>query len=509
MSNSKRIAKNTFFLYIRMFLMMGITLYTSRVVLKELGISDYGIYSIVGGVVAMLGVLNAAMATATQRYLSFDMGKADPVQLNKTFSATLSIHIGIAILILFLTETLGLWYINYKMVFPAEKYFAVNIVYQFSVLTLLISIIQVPYNALILARERMKVYAYVSILEAILKLLIVFILGAFGLDKLIVYAALTFFVALLIRIVYQIYCRKQFPESKFHFEWNKSYFKELISYSGWNLFGSLASIGRNQGSNVVLNLFFGTVINASYGITNQVQTAVSLFVTNFQTALNPQIIKNYAKRDYEMMHKLICKGSKLSFFLVLLLFFPLYYNIDFILNLWLVKVPEHSSVFIKLSLIVILIDCLSGPLMVGSQATGKIKYYQIVVGSILLMNLPISYYLLKSGINKPEIVYYVSICMSLLAFVFRVLFLRQMIDFPVKYYIKNVIFNLLIIMILCVGIFNTIIPLILDLEGVKGFLISSFVIIIISILLIIIIGLDKEEKLFLKSSVSRKILNKN
>jgi len=508
MSDSKKIAKNTFFLYIRMFLIMGITLYTSRVVLKELGVSDYGIYSIVGGVVAMLGVLNSAMATATQRYLSYDIGNANSEQLKKTFSATLSIHIGIAIFILFLTESLGLWYINYKMVFPTEKYLAVNVVYQFSILTLLVSIIQVPYNALILARERMKVYAYVSVIEAALKLLIVFMLGLFGKDKLIVYSVLTFTVALLIRMIYQVYCRKQFPESKFHFEWNKEYFKELISYSGWNLFGSVAVICRNQGNNMVLNLFFGTIVNASYGITNQVQAAVTLFVTNFQTALNPQIIKSYASKDYQRMYKLICKGSKLSFFLVLFLFYPLYYNIEFILSNWLEKVPDYSNVFIRLSLVVVLIDCLSGPLMVGSQATGKIRNYQIVVGAIIFFNLPISYCLLKYTLGSPETVYYVSICMSMLAFIFRILFLQKMINFPIRYYLKNVILVLLIVVLISSGIYKIVIPTIINLGGFIGFFYSSIFIVFTSAILISVIGLDKEEKQFIKSIILKKFLKK-
>lgn len=492
-----------------MFLITGITLYTSRIVLKELGVSDFGIYSIVGGIVAMLGVLNSAMATATQRYLSFDLGLGDFEKLKRTFCATLSIHIGIAIFVLILTETLGLWYVNNKMVFPQNRLYAVNVIYQFSIFTLLLSIVQVPYNALILARERMKVYAYVSIIEASLKLMIVFMLGVFGSEKLITYSILTFVVAFIVRIIYQIYCRRHFPESKFQFKWEVDYFRELVSYSGWNLFGSIAVICRNQGSNMLLNLFFGTVVNASYGITNQVQAAVSMFVTNFQSALNPQIIKSYALDDKERMYDLICKGSKLSFFLVLLMFFPLYYNIDYILSIWLVNAPEYSNKFIRLALIVIGIDCLSGPLMVGAQATGKIKYYQIVVGFILFLNLPLSYVLLKGGFARPEIVYYVSITMSILAFAFRIVFLKKMIMFPVGYYFRHVILVICLIVLICVGIYTFCIPSILTMSGLRGFVFSSALIFIVSILLIIILGLNVQERAFLTGFFSKDVKNKS
>jgi len=262
---------------------MGITLYTSRIVLEELGVSDYGIYNLVGGIVAMIGFFNGAMSTATQRYLSHDIGKGNYQQLKKTFSATLTVHFGIAILGLILAETLGLWYVNYKQTY------AVNVVFQFSILTFLLSIIQVPYNSLIMAHERMKVYAYMSILEAILKLGAVFTLMLISTNKLVIYAGLTFVVSLVVRILYQMYCRKEFEESKYHFAYDGLYFRELISYSGWNLFGNIAAVAKGQGLNLVLNLFFGTVVNAAYAITNQMASAVNLFASNLQMAFNPQI----------------------------------------------------------------------------------------------------------------------------------------------------------------------------------------------------------------------------
>ena len=249
------------------------------------------------------------MSSATQRYLSFDIGTGDFARLKKTFSITLTIHFGIALLSLIIAETLGLWYVNYKMVFPEDRLFAVNVVYQFSVLTFLFKIIQVPYNALIIARERMSLYAYVSILEAVLKLAIVFLLVYFGTDKLITYAVLTFSVAFIIRMIYQVYCRRKFAESRYQFQYDKKYYKELISYSGWNFLGNVAFYGKNQGVNIVLNLFFGTVVNAAYGVTNQVFGAVNLFVSNFQLALNPQIIQNYSQGNLKQVHYLISQRS--------------------------------------------------------------------------------------------------------------------------------------------------------------------------------------------------------
>ncbi|MFA4980380.1 MAG: MATE family efflux transporter, partial [Sphingobacterium sp.] len=263
---------------------MGVTLYTSRVVLGALGVSDYGIYNVVGGIVAMMAFLNSAMATATQRYLSYDIGRNNPLQLQKTFSATLTVHYFIAFLIFVVGETIGLWYINYKMNYPIERTFAVNVVFQFSLFTLFLDIIQVPYNALILARERMNVYAYVSILEAVLKLLVAYLLLWYGMDKLILYSILTFCLVFIIRNIYKFYCKRNFQESKFKFEYDRQYLVELVSFSGWNLFGTMSLVFKNQGINMVLNLFYGTFVNAAYGIAMQLQGAVNQFVSNFQVA---------------------------------------------------------------------------------------------------------------------------------------------------------------------------------------------------------------------------------
>lgn len=453
MSGSKTIAKNTLFLYFRMLLVMAVSLFTSRIVLRELGVSDYGVYSLVGGIVAMFGFFNSAMSSATQRYLSFDIGKANPQKLQKTFSATLTIHTGIAVLVLILAETLGLWYINYKMVFPPERTFAVNVVYQFSILSFLLGIIQVPYNALIIARERMNVYAYVSVLEVSLKLIIVFLLVYFGSDKLITYAILTFLVSFIIRIVYQVYCRRNFKESKYRFEYDKTYYRELMSYSGWNLFGNIAAVARGQGNNIVLNLFFGVIANAAYGITMVVQGAVSAFITNFMVAVNPQITKTFAKGDLGSMHRLINRSSKFSFLLALLLISPIILHIEFILKLWLVNPPKFSAEMISVALLCMLVDTLSGPLMTGIQATGKIKSYQAVVGILVFLNLPISYLILKFNLSaSPVIIFKVWLGISLVSLFLRLYYLKIQANYSLRSFFKEVLLQVIGIAVLSYSI---------------------------------------------------------
>lgn len=505
MSSTQLIAKNTIFLYVRMILVMGVSLYTSRIVLQQLGVSDYGLYSLVGGVVALFGFFNSAMSSATQRYLSFDIGKGDENRLQKTFSATLSIHFGISLLVLILAETIGLWYVNYKMIFPAERSLAVNIVYQFSIFTSLLGIIQVPYNALIIAREQMNVFAYVSIVEVILKLIIVFMIVFFGSDKLIGYSILTFVVAFIIRTFYQMYCRKNFKESRYHFEYDKFFFSELISYSGWNLFGNIAGVARGQGVNIVLNYFFGTLMNAAYGITMQVQSAVSIFVTNFQIAVNPQIIKTYSKGELNSTHRLISNSTKYSFFLMLLIVSPIIINTEYVLYLWLKTPPPDTVTFVQLVLGIVLIDCLSGPMMTGAQATGNIKWYQIIVGTLVFLNLPVSWLLLKMGCDA-YIVYVVYIVISFLSLQFRLYFLRKMMQFDVAEYYKQVLSRVGLLTASLLGIYIYLKHEDIKADSILSFTVHSVIIIIVMLLLIVVVGTTKNERRLAVDYLKYKIL---
>lgn len=505
MSTHKTIAKNTMFLYIRMFLIMGITLYTSRIVLYELGISDYGVYNLVAGIVSMMGFFNAAMSSATQRYLAFDIGKNDMLKLQKTFSTSLAIHFGIGILILILAETIGVWYINNKMVFPQERTFAVNVVYQFSILTFFVGIIQVPFNALIIARERMNIYAYLSLIEVVLKLIIVFILVYLGADKLISYSILVFTVTVLIALCYQIYCRNQFLESRFILQKDKTYYKELISYSGWNLFGNIAAVSRGQGINILLNLFFGTVVNAAYAITNQVVGSVNLFVTNLQMAFNPQIIKSYSQGNFQETENLIFQGSKISFFLMLILVMPILLNTDFVLNLWLDEVPEYTISFVQLALIGILIDSLSGTLMTGVQATGNIKWYQIIVGVLVFMNLPSAYFVLKLGF-EPYIVLVISIIISIFSLQFRLYFLKRLMKINLAVYYKTVFFKTILVSLLSFSVVFFMKKHLSLNVGLSYFIVQSFFLVIVTLIFIICFGLNKKERELLKKLMKNKLV---
>ena len=489
--NNRRIAKNTIMLYFRMILTMLVSLYTSRIVLNTLGVEDYGIYNVVGGVVTMFAFFNSAMSSATQRFLSYEIGKGDFVQLRKTFNATQIIHIAIGVLIFILAETVGLWFVKTYLVIPPERLEAAIWVYHFSVLSFMVSIIQVPYNATIIAHERMNVYAYVSILEVALKLLIVFILTWITYDKLKLYGILHFAVVFVIAAIYRIYTRKNFEESKFEVVRDKKLYRTLVSYSGWNLFGNIAGVAKGQGVNILLNMFYGPVINAARGVAMQVQSAVNSFVSNFQMAVNPQIIKSYAADEIEYMASLVIRSSKFSFYLLYLLSLPIIIETDQILKLWLKTVPEYSSIFTILVLVIILIDSVSGPLMTAIQATGKIKVYQAVVGSLLTLILPISYILLKQGYS-PEVTLYVNIVISIIALSFRIYLVWKILEFPILRFIQEVILKNIVIVLLSLSI-----PLLIR-YNMSDDLVRLIIIVLVTMIwnsiVIYSIGLNKSEK---------------
>ncbi len=489
--NSKRIAKNTGMLYIRMLLTMAVSLYTSRIVLNTLGVEDFGIYNVVGGFVTMFGFLNSAMASATQRFLSFEIGKKDFAQLAKIFSMSVNIHFIIALVILFLAETVGLWFVNTQLTIPAERMVAANWVYQFSILAFMVSVVSVPYNAAIIAHERMNVFAWVSIIEVSLKLLIVFILQWLGLDKLKLYAILIFGVALIIRLIYGVYCNRNFKESKFMFFWDKSLFKMLLSYAGWNLWGNAAAVVMAQGVNILLNIFFGPVVNAARGIAYQIRSAVNSFVTNFQMAMNPQIIKSFATNDLKYMHQLIYQGAKYSFFLLFALSLPILLEAEIILKIWLKIVPEYTVVFTKLVIINILIDSISGPLMTAAQASGKIKLYQGVVGGLLLFILPISYVFLKFGF-EPEVTLYVSICISIAALYARLIIISPLVNLSIVEFSKNVIFKIVPVAILAIILPFSIIYFLP--QGFYRIIISGFASMVSVVFTIYLVGLSRAEQ---------------
>ena len=498
-ANNKRIAKNTILLYFRMFLTMGVSLYTSRIVLNTLGVEDFGIYNVVGGVVIMFSFLNSSMSSATQRFLSFELGKGDYAQLKKVFSMSVNIHAVIAIAIFILAETIGLWFLNTKLNISEGRMEAANWVYQFSVLSFMLTVMGVPYNATIIAHERMNVYAWVSIIEVVLKLAIVFALVWFGVDKLKLYAVLVLGVTIVTWTIYRFYCKQHFAESKYRFAWDRSLFKTLMNYAGWNLFGNIASVAYNQGINIMLNIFFGPVINASRGIAYQVNGAVSGFVSNFQMSMNPQIVKSYAANDIKYMHQIIFQGAKYSFFLLFILSLPILLETEIILKTWLKIVPEYTVIFTRLAIINVLIDCVSGPLMTAAQASGRIKKYQAIVGGLLLLILPVSYLLLKLGF-PPQSTLYVSISISVIALFARLFIISPLVNLSILTFVRSVIFRVLLVAGVAV-----LFPLIVK-QSIGNEFIQFFVVCISSVLSVVLsiywLGLRVEEQLFMKNKAS-------
>lgn len=497
--NNKRIAKNTLLLYFRMLLTMAISLYTSRLVLATLGEIDYGIYNVVGGFVTMFAVISGAMTTATQRFLSFEIGKKEGGDVHSVFSTAVIIHLILGLIILLCAETIGLWFLNNYMNFPEERYVAANWVFQFSVLTFIINVVSVPYNAAIIAYERMKAFAYVSIIEVTLKLLVVYLLIISSSDKLILYSILLALIAIAIRIVYGVYAKRNFKECNFDWSWDRMYGKNVMAFVSWNLIGSLAGVAKEQGINVILNIFFGAAVNAARGISYQVSGALNGFVNNFQLAMNPQIVKSYASNDKDNMFKLVFRGSKFSYLLILTLSLPVIIEAPFILKIWLKEVPEYTIIFLRLVLIIALIDSLSGTLITTMHASGKVKDYQIIVGGISLLTLPIAYVILKLG-YPPYAAMYVGILISIICHFARLLLLKRSVYFPVSLFIKNVTVRVSIISLL-----SLIIPVFVFLyvnESWFSFLLVCLISFISTSFFSYSIGLTRNEKVFVINKLS-------
>ena len=463
-SANKRIAKNTLVLYVRMLFTMGISLFTSRVILQTLGVEDYGISSVVGGVISMFTFINAAMVSSTQRYLNFELVRGDANQLRSVFSTSLQIHALIALAIIVLSETVGLWFLNEKLVIPEARMNAAMWVYQCSILSCAVSIMSTPYNAVIVAHEKMSAFAYISILDVSLKLLVVYLLVVLPFDKLIILSILTLLVQLFIRYIYTLYCHRHFPESYFQFRFNKTLFKEMFGFAGWSFWGNLAAILYTQGLNMMLNIFFGPIVNAARGIAVQVQSAVQQFVGGFQTALNPQITKNYASNNLPQMHSLMFRSARFSFLLLFFLSLPVLMETNFILTLWLKTVPDDAVIFTQIMICISLIYTTANPCIIANQATGKVKIYQMVVGGILLLILPISYVVLKLGAPAYS-VFIVHFCIESLAQFSRMYMLRKLIHLPLWQYMKNIYIPIVSTVAIAI-----ILPLVVRMQVAEGWL---------------------------------------
>ena len=396
-ANNKRIAKNTVYLYIRMFISMSVSLYTSRVILQTLGVEDYGIYNVVGGVVAMFGFINATMSSATSRFLTFELGKGTTDKLKETFNSSFWVHVIIAVIIFLLSETIGLWFLVNKMVIPEGREMAAHIVYQLSILSTIISITQVPYNATLIAHEKMDIYAYVEMVNVFLRLLILYILVIVDFDKLILYGILTMAISTGIALFYRFYCVRHYPECRIRFGAKKEIVKPMLSFSGWDFYGNMTVTARTQGVSMLLNVFFGPVMNAAAGISASVQNAVMAFAGNVNTAVRPQIIKYYAVGDYKKMESLINNACKLNFLVMVMLIVPLCFEIDYILKLWLGNVPAMSNIFCILTLSFNLFANMSFLVNLGNHAAGKIFRPSVINGTLYIMVVPVSYISFQLG----------------------------------------------------------------------------------------------------------------
>lgn len=503
--NNKRIAKNTMMLYIRMFVMLAIGLYTSRIVLDVLGVSDYGIYNIIGGVVVLFSFINNALISATQRFLNYNLGKGNTDEVHRVFCMSMNAYFLLSVFFVILAETLGLWFVNTQLNIPLERYNAALYVYQFTILTFIVNLLRIPYNASIIAYEKMNFYAYISLVEVILKLLVVYLLFITSYDKLVIYALLYAIIPILMNIVYKLYCNHNFHTTKYRFIWDEKIFTSLFSFSGWSLFGSLANMSAQQGINILINIFFGVTANAAIGIANQVTTQVYQFISNFQIAFQPQIVKLYAANEIESLNKLIFRSAKMSFYMMFVLTLPIMLRTQDILEFWLVEVPNNTAIFCQLILGFLLIECISAPLWMTVQATGKIKKYQLLMALCIFINFPLTLIVYRMGMPVYA-AWIIRIIVNIITLIVRCRYMSDNLNFPVKYFLKNVINPIVIVSL--IGIIISYIMSIFFQHSLTDIVMLILLSIITSITVIYRLGLDSSERNFISNVLFKKILKK-
>ena len=500
--NSRRIARNTVLLYFRMLLTLLVGLFTTRVIVSSLGKPDFGTYGAVAGVVAMFGIFTNSMGSAISRFITFEMGntKAD---LGKTFSTALSIQILLAVAIALIAEPVGLWWISHKMVIEPGRLNAARWVFQFTIINFAIQLVSVPYNADIIAHERMDAFAWISILEALGKLGVAYAIMVSPFDRLISYSALLAVVSLITRGAYGVFCNRHFPESRAGIHLDKETFGRMFAFAGWNTIGAGAGILRDQGGNQLLNLFFGPIANASWSLAAQVNGAAQKFVTSFTTAINPQITKSCAAGDKEYMMRLIFRGSRMSVWLLLLIVYPIIFNTGFLVDLWLGKglAPEGTVTFIRLVLVYLMVEAVSYTMVTAMLSTGKIRDYQLLVGGLLLMNVPVDYILLKAG-APAETIYYVAIAIGILCLFARLFMLRKMTGLDIGRFLREVLLREIAVAGLALAT-----PLALrnlPLGGWAAFLTSSLATDLVAAVLIWRLGLDADERHIISHKLVRR-----
>lgn len=504
--NTKRIAKNTLMLYGRMLFSMVVSLYTSRVLLNALGVVDYGIYNVVAGFVTMFSLISSALSSSVSRFLTFELGRGDTQKLQKVFSTSVIIQIALVVFVLLAAETIGLWFVNNKMTIPESRLHSANIVYQASIISFMFGLLSVPYNASIVSHEKMTTFAYVGIVETILRLLIVLFIAYchWGYDKLVWYSILIVGLSILMQGFYMVYCRSRFNECKIKLNFDRTTFKEMADFASWNFIGCSALLLKDQGVNILLNLFYGLTLNAARGIANSVNTAVNSFVSNFMTALNPQITKSYASGDSLYSISLVERGARFSFYILLVFVIPLVLETKMVLTIWLTNYPEYTVSFVRLVLILSLIDSLSKTLITLQNATGKIRNYQLIVGGILLLNFPLSYICLKLHF-PPQSTYWVAIAVTVFCLIARLYIARKYAGISIGHFMHKVILN-----VMAVAILASILPVFAHLLCPSGW-IRLIVVGVVSVfstaLSILFVGCNKSERDYIVVNVFNRIQN--
>ena len=485
-----------------MLLLMVVGLYTSRVILAALGVEDYGIYNVVGGLVGMFAIISASLTSSISRYITFELGKGYFDNLKKVFATSIIVLIGLSVAIVIIAETAGLWFLNTHMKIPEHRLFAANCILQISIVSFVINLLCVPYNSVIIAHEKMSAFAYISILESLLKLGVAFIITWANYDKLILYGALILVVSVIQRLVYTIYCNKNFAEVRCKLTFDKSLFKEMFSFAGWSFFGSASWRLMTHGVDMLINVYYGVTLNAARGITTQIDGVINHFVSSFTTAVNPQITKYYASGELSSMHKLIFRSSKFSCFMVLLFAIPLVFEVDFLLRIWLVEVPAHTANFIRLTLIITMILSTTNSQVTAMLATGDIKKYQLIVGGLGMLVFPFAWLAFSLG-APPEASYYAIIIVFIMQYVFRLQLMKEMVNMSVMAFVKEVLLRILL-----VGCISMVVPAILFCSlpdnALRFILICGFST-LSTALCVLYIGMDKVERQYVLETIKKKI----
>lgn len=502
LANTKLIAQNTVYMFFRMFLVMAVGLYTSRVVLATLGVEDYGLYNVVGGVVVLFSFLQQALNNATYRYLAYSLGSSDESVLRNTFSMAVNAHLILAGFIIALSETIGLWILNNKLSIPVERFGAANFAYQMSVACCCINIIKTPYNSSIIAHEKMGFYAYTSIVEVVLKLLIVYLLVIGDFDKLELYSVLTLGIAVFMLVWYYLHCKKSFAECKYKLYWDCALITNMVKYSGLSIIVNLVDVCVTQSIVFFFNVFYGLAANAALAVANQVNGQLGSFLGSFSQAYNPQIIKSYAAGNKDYFFKLIFSASKISYYLLFLAAIPVLMNIDFILNLWLVNPPEGTGIFFSLVICYSLIDAYSAPLWIGVHATGNLKTHQILMAFIKILNIPLAYVMLKIGLPVWTALA-LKAGLNLVCSIVRPFYVKFLYDLPLKIYFKEVLARICIVtaVVLPVSFYLTR----LFAEGWLKLVQTSLGFVVISIPTIFFVGINNSERNLIKKWISSKL----